>query len=309
MSSATAPCGRRWWASRRCSATGSVVSHLAGLAKDNTGYDLAGLLTGSEGTLGVVTAARLRLVPRLEHRVTAGSAWPAWPRRWTRWRALRPGWPGWRPSSSCSPTACGSSPSSSACDHRPRSGRRRRSSWRSAATTIPWRSWPRRVAELDLVEEPVVAVDPGAAATALGAAGELRRGHQPARAAGQARRLAARWRAWRRSSAALPDRRARRAGGRRVRPPRRRQPPRQRHRGAAGRRRAGDDRRAGGAGARWWPKAAASRPSTASGTAKAAYLHLCRSPAEIAAFRAVKSALDPHGILNPHALLAAQPSG
>ena len=40
---------------------GSVVEHLAGLAKDNTGYDLAGLLTGSEGTLGVITAVRLRL--------------------------------------------------------------------------------------------------------------------------------------------------------------------------------------------------------------------------------------------------------
>jgi FAD/FMN-containing dehydrogenase len=45
------------------------------------------------------------------------------------------------------------------------------------------------------------------------------------------------------------------------------------------------------------------------GTAKAAYLQLCRSPEEIAAFRAVKSALDPHGILNPHVLLTAQPSG
>ena len=42
-------------------ADGTVVSHLAGLAKDNTGYDLAGLLTGSEGTLGVITAVRLRL--------------------------------------------------------------------------------------------------------------------------------------------------------------------------------------------------------------------------------------------------------
>ena len=44
-------------------ADGSVVSHLAGLAADNTGYDLAGLLTGSEGTLAVITAARLRLWP------------------------------------------------------------------------------------------------------------------------------------------------------------------------------------------------------------------------------------------------------
>ena len=40
---------------------GSIASHLAGLAKDNTGYDLAGLFTGSEGTLGIITAARLRL--------------------------------------------------------------------------------------------------------------------------------------------------------------------------------------------------------------------------------------------------------
>ena len=40
---------------------GRIIEHLAGLAKDNTGYDLAGLLTGSEGTLGVITAVRLRL--------------------------------------------------------------------------------------------------------------------------------------------------------------------------------------------------------------------------------------------------------
>jgi FAD/FMN-containing dehydrogenase len=43
---------------------GTVVRHLAGLRKDNTGYDLAGLLCGSEGTLGVITAATLRLVAR-----------------------------------------------------------------------------------------------------------------------------------------------------------------------------------------------------------------------------------------------------
>jgi FAD/FMN-containing dehydrogenase len=50
---------------------GSVVSHLGGLLKDNTGYDLAALLCGSEGTLGVVTAVRLRLVPPAGERVTA----------------------------------------------------------------------------------------------------------------------------------------------------------------------------------------------------------------------------------------------
>jgi FAD/FMN-containing dehydrogenase len=51
--------------------TGEVVSHLTSLDKDNTGYDLAGLLCGSEGTLGVVTAATLRLVPPAPERVTA----------------------------------------------------------------------------------------------------------------------------------------------------------------------------------------------------------------------------------------------
>ena len=52
-------------------ADGRVLTHLGGLAKDNTGYDLAGLLAGSEGTLAVITRLRLRLVPRLEYR-TAG---------------------------------------------------------------------------------------------------------------------------------------------------------------------------------------------------------------------------------------------
>lgn len=51
--------------------SGETVSHLGGLVKDNTGYDLAGLLCGSEGTLGIVTAVRVQLVPRLPHVVTA----------------------------------------------------------------------------------------------------------------------------------------------------------------------------------------------------------------------------------------------
>jgi FAD/FMN-containing dehydrogenase len=49
-------------------ADGSVIRRLPGMAKDNTGYDLGGLLAGSEGTLAVITAVRLRLVPPLRHR-------------------------------------------------------------------------------------------------------------------------------------------------------------------------------------------------------------------------------------------------
>ncbi len=57
--------------------TGDVVSHLGGLLKDNTGYHLPSLLCGSEGTLGVVTAARLRLVPPTPARVVALIAFDA----------------------------------------------------------------------------------------------------------------------------------------------------------------------------------------------------------------------------------------
>jgi FAD/FMN-containing dehydrogenase len=42
-------------------ADGSVISRLGGIQSDNAGYELAQLLAGSEGTLGIVTAARLRL--------------------------------------------------------------------------------------------------------------------------------------------------------------------------------------------------------------------------------------------------------
>src|SRR5690606_27942227 len=52
--------------------TGEVVEvNPRGLTKDNTGYDLAGLLCGSEGTLGIVTEARLRLVPAHTDRAVA----------------------------------------------------------------------------------------------------------------------------------------------------------------------------------------------------------------------------------------------
>ncbi len=51
-------------------ADGSTVARLTGLTKDNAGYDLPGLLVGSEGTLGIITRIRWRLVPALRSRVT-----------------------------------------------------------------------------------------------------------------------------------------------------------------------------------------------------------------------------------------------
>ena len=56
---------------------GSTVSHLGGLLKDNTGYHLPSLLCGSEGTLAVVTAVRLRLVPPRPMRTVAIVAFDA----------------------------------------------------------------------------------------------------------------------------------------------------------------------------------------------------------------------------------------
>jgi FAD/FMN-containing dehydrogenase len=52
-------------------ADGGIVDRRAGLLKDNAGYDLPALLVGSEGTLGVVTSVRWRLVPLLTARVAA----------------------------------------------------------------------------------------------------------------------------------------------------------------------------------------------------------------------------------------------
>ncbi len=45
-------------------ADGRLLDNLNKLKKDNTGYDLKNLFIGSEGTLGIITAAVLRLVPK-----------------------------------------------------------------------------------------------------------------------------------------------------------------------------------------------------------------------------------------------------
>jgi FAD/FMN-containing dehydrogenase len=57
-------------------ADGQVWDGLGGLRKDNTGYSLRDLFIGSEGTLGVITAAVLQLVPRPVAQVTALAAVP-----------------------------------------------------------------------------------------------------------------------------------------------------------------------------------------------------------------------------------------
>jgi FAD/FMN-containing dehydrogenase len=56
---------------------GSVYDGLKVLRKDNTGYDLRNLLIGSEGTLGVITAAALKLFPRPKEIETVFAAVPS----------------------------------------------------------------------------------------------------------------------------------------------------------------------------------------------------------------------------------------
>ncbi len=58
-------------------ADGTVLPMLRALHKDNSGYDLKQMFIGSEGTLGVITAATLRLFPRPDVAVTAFAAVPS----------------------------------------------------------------------------------------------------------------------------------------------------------------------------------------------------------------------------------------
>jgi FAD/FMN-containing dehydrogenase len=87
-------------------ADGSVWSALRRLRKDNTGYDLRDLFIGSEGTLGVITAAVLKLFPLLiPRRAWSSSATSATATCTTTCRR--------RPASSRRPFATGSSHSKS----------------------------------------------------------------------------------------------------------------------------------------------------------------------------------------------------
>ena len=58
-------------------AQGDIWHGLSGLRKDNTGYDLRNLFVGSEGTLGIITAATLKLYPIPAARLTAWAAVPS----------------------------------------------------------------------------------------------------------------------------------------------------------------------------------------------------------------------------------------
>jgi FAD/FMN-containing dehydrogenase len=136
-------------------ADGTVLSHLSGLVKDNTGYDYPGLLAGSEGTLAVITAARLQLVPRLPDPVTVIVGVAARPRP-TRSRGVRcgqraasfrrntspslawtssPSMPGW-------PRRCARPALPTCCWRRP--ARARPTNWPRSPRTGPPRSAPAR---------------------------------------------------------------------------------------------------------------------------------------------------------------------
>jgi FAD/FMN-containing dehydrogenase len=55
-------------------AQGEVWDGLSGLRKDNTGYDLRDLFIGSEGTLGIITAATMKMYPQPAAQLTAWAA-------------------------------------------------------------------------------------------------------------------------------------------------------------------------------------------------------------------------------------------
>lgn len=57
-------------------ADGRLLSSLGSLRKDNTGYDVKSLFLGAEGTLGIITAASLKLFPKIRCSATAFAAVP-----------------------------------------------------------------------------------------------------------------------------------------------------------------------------------------------------------------------------------------
>ena len=284
-------------------ADGSVIGRLDGLEKDNTGYDLGGLLCGSEGTLAVVTAARLRLVP----------ASAARRRRVARVRR---------------------------CRRRARRGRGAAAGGRRACAALEFfeqrgldlvcAQLGRRRRRFRAHHGAYVLVEAaGRSDPTDGARRGRRRTRARARRRGGDRRTRGRTRCGAtarrtpRRSTARPAAQARRdAAGRSARasssrasgPPSRRSRPTRRCGCSVTRATAtctstspASNPTTSASPTRCCASSPSctvrSAPSTASASRSGRWVHLTRSPAELHAFRAIKDALDPNGILNPHVLV------
>ena len=283
-------------------ADGSVISRLAGLPKDNTGYDLVSLLAGSEGTLAVITRLRLRLVPLLGGRAVALVA---------RRRHGRGGRAG-RAAARAAVAGGGRAVLRRRVGAGPRSHRRCR---RRSPVEHPAYLLVECAGRADPTDDLLAALDAAGDLVLDATVGERRA--RPRRVVGLPR------------VAHRVDQRRRRAG-------------QARRRRAAGRARRGRARRcrasvADGRPARGRSCSATSTRATCTSTsstrwthdeavtdavlrlvasyggsisaehgvgrAKAAWLLLSRSAAEIAVMRAIKTAVDPAGLLNPGVLL------
>ena len=232
-------------------ADGRVWDGLRGLRKDNTGYDLKQLFIGAEGTLGIVTAAVLKLFPAPRHAATALAAVPTVERGGRRCcarlkQALGDRLTGFELMQRVRARRCRAStipalpdplpgPSRGTCWCRPTTAR----ADAPLAAAARRRARPRRRSRRRR-RTPTIAQSEEQARRAVGAAREHQRSAAPRRPEHQARHLAAGVRRFPRSwTSAAPRSRAAFPGVRFVdlRPPGRRQPALQPRR-AGGRRRA-----------------------------------------------------------------------
>ena len=131
-------------ASRWCWPTGAICNGLSKLKKDNTGYDLKNLFIGAEGTLGIITAAVLKLFPQ-----------PARDRDGVRRRAVAAG--------RARPVQSGarSAPAAALTGVRADAAHRRRVRASSTCRGMPRSARPRRMPWYVLIEIVVAGADDG----------------------------------------------------------------------------------------------------------------------------------------------------